>query len=197
MFLIGVWHGAGYQFAVFGLMHGFFLVTNHGFRAIRPTWLKPSRAGAALSVAFTFLCVVVSLVYFRADTLAEAWTLTRGLVGLNGLALPGVAKAPLAALGIGEGSWLTFGTSLMRVDDLVFALSPLPLVWLLPNTQQWMHTAAIGTDRTDPALQPGLLRWIGPWRPTPAGAVVVSLLLGLALSKVVSSAPSRFLYFNF
>ena len=33
MFVSGVWHGAGWQFIVFGLLHGFYLCVNHGWRA--------------------------------------------------------------------------------------------------------------------------------------------------------------------
>ena len=35
MFLSGLWHGAGNQFLVFGLLHAFYLTVNHGWRLYR------------------------------------------------------------------------------------------------------------------------------------------------------------------
>ena len=32
MFIAGLWHGAGYGFIIFGLLHGVYLVINHGWR---------------------------------------------------------------------------------------------------------------------------------------------------------------------
>ncbi|MFN8925857.1 MAG: MBOAT family O-acyltransferase, partial [Rhodospirillales bacterium] len=89
MGLAGVWHGAGWQFVAFGLLHGTFLVTNHLWRALRPAlrltpqqgwgggaWSKP------LGVAVTFACVVVALVFFRAEGVDHALGIIGGMVGL-------------------------------------------------------------------------------------------------------------------
>ena len=32
MFVSGLWHGAGYGFIIWGLLHGFYLTINHGWR---------------------------------------------------------------------------------------------------------------------------------------------------------------------
>src|SRR3984893_12436553 len=34
MFVSGLWHGAGYGFIVWGLLHGFYLTINHGWRVV-------------------------------------------------------------------------------------------------------------------------------------------------------------------
>ena len=36
MFVSGLWHGAGYGFVIWGLIHGFYLTINHAWRLIRP-----------------------------------------------------------------------------------------------------------------------------------------------------------------
>ena len=36
MFISGLWHGAGYGFIVWGLIHGLYLTINHAWRLIRP-----------------------------------------------------------------------------------------------------------------------------------------------------------------
>ena len=35
MFLGGLWHGAGWTFIVWGVLHGFYLVINHAWRDVR------------------------------------------------------------------------------------------------------------------------------------------------------------------
>ena len=36
MFVSGLWHGAGYGFIIWGLLHGVYLTVNHAWRLIRP-----------------------------------------------------------------------------------------------------------------------------------------------------------------
>ena len=50
MGLTGIWHGAGFQFLVFGLLHAMYLSVNHAWRifvvgrkpAPRARWARPS-----------------------------------------------------------------------------------------------------------------------------------------------------------
>lgn len=65
--LTGVWHGASWNFVVWGLFHGFFLALEHaGFKHV----LK--RAWAPLQHVYLLLIVLVSWVFFRADDLPTA-----------------------------------------------------------------------------------------------------------------------------
>ena len=92
MFVSGLWHGAGYGFIVWGLLHGFYLTINHGWRVIaarlwpdRPSYdrvMKP--AGFVL----TFVSVTAAMIFFRAPTMTSAIDLVKGIIGLNGIALP-------------------------------------------------------------------------------------------------------------
>jgi alginate O-acetyltransferase complex protein AlgI len=92
MLLGGLWHGAAWNFVLWGGLHGLYLVAHGQFR-----WKLPATAGRAL----TLLAVVVAWVPFRASGLDATGAMLRGMAGLNGIALPQMivhAFPPLAAI---------------------------------------------------------------------------------------------------
>lgn len=91
-FLCGLWHGASWNFVVWGLLHGFFLVVERlGFEKILVRLWAPLRHFYLLSV------VMITWVFFRADSVP---------VALNYLAVmfgqPRGGTTPLAAVQIGR-----------------------------------------------------------------------------------------------
>jgi alginate O-acetyltransferase complex protein AlgI len=75
MLLGGLWHGANWTFVVWGAYHGMLLAIQ---RLIPKSWDHP--ALRPLGMLVTFLLVCVGWVFFRAQTLGEAWIILRGLV---------------------------------------------------------------------------------------------------------------------
>ena len=80
MLLGGLWHGAGWNFLIWGGLHGLYLCVNHLWQKWRGVTTKAStvdgsanRPGKALSWSITFFAVVIAWVFFRARTLAGAW----------------------------------------------------------------------------------------------------------------------------
>ncbi|HMK90590.1 MAG TPA: MBOAT family O-acyltransferase [Methylocystis sp.] len=129
MTLAGVWHGAGLQFFVFGLLHASYLTINQAWRAYGPkSWnAAPAPVRVAIvgaQVLATCLIVFIGNVFFRASSVVEAATILGGLVGLNGWASPeDVGMAP-------------------PYLDLAVRFF---ILWALPNTQQfaeWLMKAA-------------------------------------------------------
>ena len=92
MFVSGLWHGAGYGFVFWGLLHGFYLTVNHAWRLFGPPlWpdrLSYDRIMNPVGFILTFVSVSVAMVFFRSPTMASAADLVRGMIGLNGVALP-------------------------------------------------------------------------------------------------------------
>jgi alginate O-acetyltransferase complex protein AlgI len=80
MFLGGLWHGASWTFAVWGLYHGALLVVHALLR--RVAWLPRVKP---LSIAVTFLCVTIGWVFFRAASLGQAWGLLSAMLGRRGV----------------------------------------------------------------------------------------------------------------
>lgn len=169
MGLAGVWHGAGAQFLIFGLLHATYLSVNHAMRIFRPApkhappnpvWLHAGK------VLLTYLAVLVGAIFFRAASVTAGLDMLGSMVGLHGaVALP-------SAL------------------EIVWLMMLYGIVWGLPNTQQIMI-------RTEPALgrvlagRPGWLQWqpTAPW----ALATGIAALAGL----LTLGASGEFLYFQF
>jgi alginate O-acetyltransferase complex protein AlgI len=92
MLVSGLWHGAGYLFLLWGLLHGVYLTINHAWRQIGPRLWKTKESYARfmkpVGLVLTFLSVAFAMVLFRAPTLAAASDLLRGMLGRNGLTVP-------------------------------------------------------------------------------------------------------------
>lgn len=177
MFISGVWHGAGWQFVAFGLLHGFFLVVAHGFRAYKARRGLPldsdkpwHRAGAVL---LTFLCVVIAMVFFRAESVQAALAILSGMVGMSELS-----------------------TKFSKSGFLTIALL-LAFVWLLPNVYQWMARFRPSLD-AQPRGSWLLQRLpVVAWGPSPAIGFAIGVLGFFVLAVAFSVAPTEFLYFQF
>ena len=204
MFVSGFWHGAGWQFIVFGLLHGAFITVAHAWHALKARWGWPAEGGGwlghAAAVLLTFVCVIVGLVFFRAPDIPTALRILEGMAGLGGVVvdysfyetrgLHGV----IALLGLP----LTVDPLFRLPQALVLALLLL-VVWALPNTQQWMRHY-----RTALEARPGA-SWLERfpalplvvWRPSLACGALVGVIAFFALARALSVAPSEFLYFQF
>lgn len=80
MFLGGLWHGAGWTFVVWGLMHGLGLAVHAWWSKLSAIKL-PRLAGWALTMLF----VMTGWVLFRASTFSEAMSMFSSMFGANGL----------------------------------------------------------------------------------------------------------------
>ncbi len=94
MLLAGLWHGAAWNFVIWGGLHGAFLVIHHQYRRL----FRPMPA--PLAHALTLFSVVLAWVPFRAGSLACTLDVLQGMAGLNGIALPRLIVSTLPALAI-------------------------------------------------------------------------------------------------
>ncbi|OZA92850.1 MAG: acyltransferase, partial [Rhizobiales bacterium 39-66-18] len=78
--LCGLWHGASWNFVIWGAHHGAFLVIE---RAGLGKILK--RMPAAFAHIYTLLAVFLGWVWFRAETFDGAIAMFQGLFGFNGV----------------------------------------------------------------------------------------------------------------
>jgi len=84
MLLGGIWHGAHWNFAIWGALHGAYLVANHAWRS------GGRQMPVALARALTLLAVLIAWVPFRAEGISGAWRYALALAGNEaGRGLPG------------------------------------------------------------------------------------------------------------
>lgn len=108
-FLCGLWHGAAWNFVVWGLFHGAFLVLERvasGGQRARRSWL---------GWPYAFGVAVVGWVFFNAPSLPHALTFLRAMAGLGGgdgvalhagLYLDAWLVTMLAAAALGSTPWM-------------------------------------------------------------------------------------------
>jgi D-alanyl-lipoteichoic acid acyltransferase DltB (MBOAT superfamily) len=200
MFISGLWHGAGWTFIIFGMLHGIYLVLNHGWhmvkRRLRPPAHKNAVTSQCLGRVFTFIGVVISFVYFRADTLTSAHTLLRGMFLGNGVSLPKSLagyNAPLTRYLTAHHVFFNGMTFTPFVDTVCWVLGLFVIIWAFPNSQQWLGAwePILGSVQ-EPVRAP----WA--WKPSYLWAMVGGFMTMIALWAVIGIArPAEFLYFKF
>ncbi|MBC3920299.1 MBOAT family protein [Undibacterium sp. CY18W] len=185
MLLAGIWHGAGWNFMLWGALHGSMLLINHFWHHLlksRPTLAKAWQTlPDAIMTVLTFLLVAFAWILFRANDMNSAWHMYAALLqpfsGNPMPALPWHAPAQLA-----EGL-------LSASPDLAWAWIGIGLltVWCLPNSVQLLSYDANANVR---------LKTIGA-RMQIALGIGCGTCFWLALKWMAVRPATEFLYFNF
>lgn len=180
VFLVsGIWHGAGWQFVVWGLLHGALYVVTRALRGRKREqesggklmWLRKG-----IRVLLTFLYVNVAWVFFRAASVQEAVLfLKRLFTGGRGR----VSRVIADAFNLDEFWYVIKLLHLDRLNNsdcfvmVLFLIASLGLVWFSPNAVRIAEKS-----RLKPAI------------------VVLAAVL-FVWSVLSFSGVSTFLYFNF
>jgi alginate O-acetyltransferase complex protein AlgI len=88
MLIGGLWHGASWNFVIWGGMHGVYLVVERLLREHGPRVAALERpAGRAFLGLFTFFLVCLTWIFFRASDLEGAFAILGAAFGAGGTAL--------------------------------------------------------------------------------------------------------------
>ena len=188
--IIGIWHGAGWTYVLFGVLHATYVSINEIWRDARKRqWKKTGRqatlatsaiAERAFAHALTLVCVLSANVMFRSDTIGTAFAFYKGMFGLAGETDFAAFDRPELLLFVGAG-WL--------------------IIVLFPNTQQIMRAyrpAANWAQWSDVAV-PFSASFI-VWRPNRRGLAGIGTLLAASITAMIiemSREPAQFIYFQF
>ena len=200
MVLGGLWHGAGWNFVIWGFLHGAYLMVNHAWAALaeRLRFPRDARAWKLLSILITFAAVCFAWVYFRATDVGRANTIVQAMAGLYGVALPdsiGNQLGSLRALFEQAGVSFYLGGGSRFVETWGWVVIGALIAFVFPNTQQIMANFDPALDFVTNRISAGPLARVLTWRPTAAWACAIGLItVGSLLSL---SRPAEFLYFQF
>lgn len=169
VFLVsGLWHGANWTFALWGFLHGFYLVFSIWTQKAREAMaglLKIDRfplLQRGLKIFLTFHLVCFAWVFFRANSVAEAFLILRNLLRLD------FSPAGLAAINVALG----WGELLIALGSILL----LEVYHLLERTGR-LKILVLGQPRT--------FRW----------AIYYALILGIVFFGVFNH--TEFIYFQF
>ena len=168
VFLLGgIWHGAGWTFAVWGLLHGIALVVHRQWQMLfiaMPKWL-------AWFLTFNF--VNISWIFFRAKSFEDAMKVLHGMF-LGNLILPAALEEKLDFL---KGAGISFGSYLHALQAgpvaILKLITALAIVLFAKNSIQMTFEGQVGQVKM-------------------AFAGSLFLIALLSMQKV-----SEFIYFNF
>ncbi len=196
MLIGGLWHGASWNFVLWGGLHGIFLTVNHVWREFRmkrgitATGLRGNLwrwAGWAL----TFACVMHAWILFRAETFAGARNVAAAMYGLGDMVPARFHNA--------------------RVTDIEWAMIgiALAIAVLAPNTAEIFrkYNPAVGLAALrlrladEPMVRMYYLpaTWrLPPWRPGIGWALAIgALLVAYVYTASRYEAYVEFIYFRF
>lgn len=89
----GIWHGANWTFVIWGAIHGLFQCVERWLGLNRRQW---SGSRKALHIALTFYVVAFAWIFFRANSLSDAWQILHGIV--SNLGMPYLRLADFGAI---------------------------------------------------------------------------------------------------
>jgi alginate O-acetyltransferase complex protein AlgI len=168
----GVWHGSGWNYVIYGLMHGIAIATFLAWREFAGIKLP-----AIVGWAITMFAVVCGLVMFRSADVPTALTILANMTG--------------ASTSIGSAIGAAFVLDQAQALSMIVLFGSITL--LLPNTQQILHHdwPTVDVKPLTTALDAGLLAW----KPALGSAFVSACLFTVALTSIGSG--SSFLYYKF
>jgi alginate O-acetyltransferase complex protein AlgI len=188
---VGIWHGAGWTFVVFGVMHAIYICTNEAWTEWRKrrrrqlkklgrTLTEPGPARTLLFHAVTLVAVIYANVMFQAGysgrAVGDAVFVWKGMTALNGAGFDTIGRT------------LDWGLAASLLVSVF-------LVFMAPNTQQIM-------GRFDPAYNWREWRAVAKpsfqwtWKPDAAGLLFAGAALFLGIM-FIQRGKAIFLYFNF
>lgn len=187
MILVGLWHGAGWTFIVWGFLHGLYLCIHRVYKWMIGDYhrhLSSRIFYKVLAHGVTFAAVVVAWVFFRAESMSVALGVLEPMAGGNGIMLPQNIFGEI----LGTQGWIHvaaegqkwFGGPYIAFPAIVCAYVS---CLLLPSSMSFFKLAS--------SEGPLKIRF-RPDRKTAVFIVLIAVFSLLSMQKI-----SEFLYFQF
>ena len=201
MALGGLWHGSGWNFVLWGVLHGIFLIAHQLWTSIarRMAWPVDATWWRHTATFLTFLAVCFAWVFFRAIDLPSAGRVLLGMTGHYGMALPESVFRHLGSLhgvfnALHIGSYPGGGS--VFVESWCWIGAAAVIVFAFPNTQEIARRFEPALDFVvKPTQRVGIIGRFLIWTPSRQWAVALAVLTLVSLLSL--NRPAEFLYFQF
>ncbi|CAG0991876.1 hypothetical protein ANRL2_03256, partial [Anaerolineae bacterium] len=141
MLLGGLWHGAGWNYVVWGGLHGLYLVINHAWTSLAKHINFPleTLVWKLVATTITFISVCFAWVFFRAEDMETAGRIVAGMLGGFGVGLPGAIGLRMGSVKPwfdSAGGFFFEGGASRFAATWGWVLFATFVSFVLPNTQQ-------------------------------------------------------------
>ncbi|MDB0028802.1 MBOAT family protein [bacterium] len=199
--LAGLWHGASWNFVIYGLLQGLYLIIFQLWSKIKhPSLSMNSIAMKAISqfhaVLLTYLCVLLSWVFFRTENIGSALTYLESMFGLNGIIVP-ISLESMIPTFIANLEILQFGSALKNglltnhPENLIYLISLcIFVVFGMPNIYEYFESHHQTKEKI---FTRSLIRI--RWNLNLISVFIISIFAVFAIMYV--QGESEFLYFQF
>ena len=196
----GIWHGAGWTFVLWGMVHGIFLFINHlfnQFKFLNQIHFQNTIVYICFLRFITFLFVTLAWVLFRAENVDSALNIYKSLFGLNGFSLPthyeyiiGNFSYYLKYLGWNFENLPNYGGGFQIIWVVLMFLD-----LVLPNATQLMsnHEVFWRTRDFKFTIEKSYLKWV----PYKIYSVLFALIFVFIIVKIFQGQEGEFIYFQF
>ena len=129
MLLSGIWHGANWTFVVWGALHGVAAVV---LRPLERSAFYREQTPKILKQSFVFAFVCVTWIFFRSESLAEAWLILRKIAtpSFDDALYPRLLMGAVLAVWVYQLAWESFLRPLLELRLVRVALMAALLLWL-------------------------------------------------------------------
>lgn len=200
MLLGGMWHGAGWNFIIWGGLHGCYLVVHHAWTTIASNLGFPSgsRAWKLVATAITFIAVCFAWVFFRSQNLDISLEIIQGMTGGFGVGLPDSIRTRIGGFApilqnLGIDFYLGGGARFL--ETWAWVILAASIAFLLPNTQELTRQFDPALDFNVSTLRNTFLMKRLTWEPSVGWAVFLGMAAVASLLSL--NRPAEFLYFQF
>jgi len=174
MVISGLWHGATWNFALWGAIHGLGRVLT---RRLEESQFYRNRIPRFVKSLYVFLFVSFAWIFFRAESFGDAWRIVVKIADLPGMLFASIAS-------ISAHSWARPWQLVARASALVSADAGFPLVLLAMIAAVWLYEV-VYESRLRGILQPAPVR------------VGLAVVLVVCIALFARSGVQPFIYSQF
>ncbi len=181
--LIGLWHGAGWNFILFGVINGFYIIIFNLWKNLKNYHLKDQKNNFKdfFAQLITFLSVVLALIVFRSNSIESSLEYFKAIFGFGKLDLIDLFQVGLFAS--------------QPYHGIFWLIISFIIIFLFPNTQEFLFRNIKNEFNNENLLRKRKSFINIKWKPNVLWSIFTVLIL--ITSILFLNRESEFIYLQF